>query len=676
MPLPLPVLDDRRWADLVEEGRSLIPLYSPGWTDHNVHDPGITLVELLAWMADMDLYRIDRVTTAHVHKFLALVGSLPWPPRAARTVVAFRSGGEIPLPAGSALEAQDLAGRWIPFRTLAPVTVVPLELRALQVGGPKGIEDLTARWRRDEEVPFLGEEPAPGAALYLGFDRPLPDAPVTLYFGLAGGCSGGEERERLEREASPTQALTSPALLSHPPTPPPGEEGDCRESSRAGAPSPGGGVGGWERVGVRAPGWGVPVPPHRTVWEIQTAPGVWWRLDPAAGEVVDETRGLTLDGRVVVHAPADMVPARVGPVKESLYYLRCLLVGGSFDAAPALSHVLVNGAAVEQAEDVEESIGAGNGEPSQRLSLSRPAVQDGKVELRVAGEAEPWEARPDFDLSGRTGSHFVLDPQQGVLTFGDGESGRRLPSGATVSASYSSTLGTGGNLPAGQKWRVPGMDLAVEGPVPVLGGAAAETLAEAMARAVESLEATERAVTLADYERLARETPGVRLARAEARANLDPALPCLRATGVVTVLIVPFLPKRRPAPSEATRRAVARHLGRRRLLGTRIVVAGPRYTEVAVRAAVRPLPGADPAALRTRIMEALDRFFDPLKWPFGRDVYRSEVLEALDGVAGVDHVLSLELIAEGGEPSCGNVCIGPLGLVAAGRHEIETGVTP
>lgn len=61
MPIPLPNLDDRRWAELVEQGRALIPLYSPEWTDHNASDPGITLMELLAFIAEMDVYRLNRI---------------------------------------------------------------------------------------------------------------------------------------------------------------------------------------------------------------------------------------------------------------------------------------------------------------------------------------------------------------------------------------------------------------------------------------------------------------------------------------------------------------------------------------------------------------------------------------------------------------------------------------
>jgi len=53
MPLPDPQLDDRRFQDLVNEAKSLIPRYCPEWTDHNVSDPGVTLIELFAWMTDV-----------------------------------------------------------------------------------------------------------------------------------------------------------------------------------------------------------------------------------------------------------------------------------------------------------------------------------------------------------------------------------------------------------------------------------------------------------------------------------------------------------------------------------------------------------------------------------------------------------------------------------------------
>src|SRR5689334_23906965 len=90
MPLPLPNLDTRRWADLVSEGRALIPRYAPGWTDHNVHDPGIMLAELLAAVTERDVYRANRVPPRHRLKFLRLLGYPPRSPVAAAGYLAFR----------------------------------------------------------------------------------------------------------------------------------------------------------------------------------------------------------------------------------------------------------------------------------------------------------------------------------------------------------------------------------------------------------------------------------------------------------------------------------------------------------------------------------------------------------------------------------------------------------
>jgi len=82
MPLQLPNLDDRRYADLAAEARRLIPVHDPDWTDHNPSDPGITLLELFAYLTETLLYRLDRVTVENKRKFLKLLNGPDWLPGA------------------------------------------------------------------------------------------------------------------------------------------------------------------------------------------------------------------------------------------------------------------------------------------------------------------------------------------------------------------------------------------------------------------------------------------------------------------------------------------------------------------------------------------------------------------------------------------------------------------
>ncbi len=76
MPLQLPNLDDRTFDDLVQEAISLIPAYAPEWTNHNPTDPGITLIELFAYLSEMLIYRLNRVTNANRQAFLNLIVGL------------------------------------------------------------------------------------------------------------------------------------------------------------------------------------------------------------------------------------------------------------------------------------------------------------------------------------------------------------------------------------------------------------------------------------------------------------------------------------------------------------------------------------------------------------------------------------------------------------------------
>src|SRR3954465_10405956 len=102
MPLPTPQLDDRRFQDIVDQAKSLIPQYCPEWTDHNVSDPGVALVELFAWMTDLLLYRVNQVPDKMYTAFLEMIGVRLEPPRAARAPITFylsaAQPGEVKIP--------------------------------------------------------------------------------------------------------------------------------------------------------------------------------------------------------------------------------------------------------------------------------------------------------------------------------------------------------------------------------------------------------------------------------------------------------------------------------------------------------------------------------------------------------------------------------------------------
>jgi hypothetical protein len=80
MPITLSVLDNRKWDDLVAEGRSMIPQWAAEWTNHNPSDPGITLMELFAYFCEILIYRIDRISDANILAFLRLINGHDWRP--------------------------------------------------------------------------------------------------------------------------------------------------------------------------------------------------------------------------------------------------------------------------------------------------------------------------------------------------------------------------------------------------------------------------------------------------------------------------------------------------------------------------------------------------------------------------------------------------------------------
>ena len=711
MPLPLSNLDDRRWADLVEEGRAMIPRHARSWTDHNVHDPGITLISCFAWLAEMNIYRLNQVPERHRRNFLALMGFIPQYPQPAQTMLAFSLGpgtARFDLPAEALFESTNGSIESVPFRTLQDLAVVDARLVAVQVKADIG---LCRQWRvyqpGDSFYPF-GSDPEPGASFYLAFDKALlPGESVSLGFCLMGDNGSFAERYRIFEEARKRATV-------------------CRR------PRPGAICNGAETTREQKM---VPklLEYHsaRLAWEYYATQegGRWLPLSPENREVRDDTRSLTLSGTVRLTVPTPMESTPWGNISEPLYYLRCRLAEGQFDAAPQFAGISINAVTAEQtspawqqftiapdatvtgsapvsgthvrltldldpagiitALDVSDEVegptvpilgysppdadrerpglltvamvclGVGDGSPNQQASLPHAPVFAESVALYTLENSlegkiwRVWTRREDLDASRRTDYHYTLNATTGEIITGTGERGCVLPPGALVLVSYDVTRAEQGNVPADAVTQLvdtpvnPVLPAAlpevhVTNTMPATGGTGAENLVHATGRAVETLWAHERlqslseqfdrptldeipgnavrvvcppsrALSTLDIERLALAVPGTQVRRARAWSSLHPGYPCLKAEGVVTLIIVPELPRRRPQPSKGLLAQIRRYLELRRMVTTRIEVVGPYYLEVSVYALVRGCPGSDPDRLSAAVKEVVERFLDPLQ---------------------------------------------------------------
>ncbi|MCG8364043.1 MAG: putative baseplate assembly protein [Pseudanabaenales cyanobacterium] len=342
-----------------------------------------------------------------------------------------------------------------------------------------------------------------------------------------------------------------------------------------------------------------------------------------------------------------------------------------------------------------------NGLPNQTFSLKPFPIVAKTFQLQVKEKINSnncwrdWIRVDDFDASHPEDPHYVLDPQQGELWFGDGVNGD-IPPASDDGDEYNIRViacqlvqGGQGNVEANTIQQIynPAYGLldpefvTVENRCAAVGGTAHESLEQGQRRARKELKRIERAVTSEDFEQLALATPGLRVARAQVFLPPEPAL-----SSQVKVVVVPYSETPKPTqPSSGFLQAIHQHLDKHRLITTQVEVIPPSFVEVRVKAVVRIWPEFNPDESRQQIEHFLTQYFlNPLTggrerkgWPFGRTVYRSEVYQAIENsTAAMDCVENLELQVGDAEEEievdrAGNIPIPPHSLIYSTRHQIE-----
>jgi hypothetical protein len=630
-------LDDQTLEEIMDFVLGRLPWLCPAWTDYNAHDPGITILELIAWYKEMQQFHVNTVTDGLRRKILKLAGILPGPSRAARCFIEMPPGA----PARPALSRLSTA-EGISVELLEAAQAGP-ELAAVYLewaGGFADVGDLLGQ--PDISVaPFCQDGAA--AELLLGFRGGA--GRLRLWFEVEdknpvrrnpfppnGGLAPRQVQWSFEPlgPAAPvldeTHGLSQSGFveLDLPPEWPPTSVKDGGEALR------------FLRLRLTDPGCEEQV----RLKAVRTG-----RYQAAQQQTLSRVEALTLE-----QGPA--VP------------LGGLLLADAWDLfaflreEAGLRHVqLQQGPEGLWAADTQGAAQDGRpnffvvtADPARGLVFDADGLPNMTVRLPIGegrvlpeplglicdtlygdGQVRPAFWRPVEDLAacGPRDRVFQLDAEKALLLFGDGEHGAIVPrgEGAILLAPCVISLCEGGNIPEGHLFFEE--DGLAAANTPGQGGRAAETTGEAGRALLARLENPWKCVSLGDYERAALATPGLRVAAAKAVANYDPQEPTGNSSiPVVTVVVIPYSGEARPMPDTRFLDAVRARLDALRPVCTKVKAVAPRYVPLGVSAQIR-----GSLQLRPALRQAAADYLSGCG--IGSPVIRGDLLAALMRVEGV-----------------------------------------
>lgn len=607
---PPPELDEPEISYLAKDYASFrrlmldrLSAVAPGWRERNPADLGIALVELLAYVGDQLSYYQDAVATEaylgtarqriSVRRHARLVDYVLHEGTNARAWVVFTAGA-----GGDGLEIP--SGTPLVSGGAGPAVLRPEELdRELAAGAVvfETLHGLTLRLAHDEIRFYTWSDrecclPAGATAATLAGELPdLAPGALLLFEEVLGPKTGSEADKdprrrhvvRLTRVERGTDPLNDQAVV------------DVEWDAADGLPFP---------LCLSA------------VTDDEHGSRLVEAVSVARGNVVLADHGVTVPeealGTVPEKGPFRPVLAR-GPVTWAAP------VPAGFATAPAAR---LTGASPRDA---------------------RPAVR-----LRIPATGEVWTARRDLLASDRFAADFVLEVEEdgrSWVRFGDDVDGKAPAVGTAFTATYRVGNGTAGNVGAGVLRRVvlgtPVEGLEVSNPLPASGGLDPEDLEEARQYAPQELRTQQRAVTEADYARVAERHPEVQRAAAT-----------FRWTGSwITVFLTVDRIGGRPVDA-AFESELRRHMESFRMAGHDLEIDAPRFAPLDLALHVCVAAGHFRSHVKTALLERLGRgvltgpgfqgktrgFFHPDEWTFGQPVWLSRLYAAAAEVEGVESV--------------------------------------
>jgi hypothetical protein len=701
MPLTSLQLDDRRYEELRDEALSRIPIHNPEWTNFNESDPGVTLVELFAFLTENLLYRVNQIPRRNQLKFLSMLGIPLNPAKSAQGIVAFAKANGGPDAITLTTGSEVMSGQ-ISFRLTTGLDVLPIEADVYYKKRLTSTGDVAAYYKQ-LYASFLGQSASVEPQLYeaiplssasaSGVDVSGDSVDSSLWIALlrrsidapaAGQTNAGALtaiRDAIEKKTLSigiVPILTSSEEVMRHLMPGRAEEEQATASVSLSIAT--------NELGLnRQPqyrllkSFGVPALPATVEVDLPDASqlNLWEDLDP-------------------LEAGADRFPPSLDDTEKSNRLITWLRMEWPKSVKARIKWVGVNAAMISQrTKVVNEQLPSGSGKPDQKLTLANASVVQGSLSLSVtppgASQAEAWVEIDDLlgagpevpvpnellppnsvQVSHANSKVFAVDYEAGEVRFGDGMHGARPPYGALMRVSYEYGVGRKGNVSAGSINSCPALPagFTVKNPVGTWGGSDAESAEDGENHVAEFLRHRDRLVSAEDFKSIARRTPGADIGRVDVLPAYNPALSgnlAGMAAGAVTLMVIPKYDSTQPdapSPDQPFLDAICSYLNPRRLVTTEIFLRGPTYKKIWVSVGISAKAGASSAEVREAVAQALKEALSPLPvpdnllssegWPLGKAVVDLELVGVVNRVPGVVSVKSL-VVAQDDSPASSRI---------------------
>lgn len=598
-----PNLFQRRFQDLMEIGRARIPALAPEWTDHNAHDPGITLMELLAWVAEAQLYSLSHVRRDERTAFASLLGISPAGTRSATGVIwsdrqdpnspaaIFHKSGVIPEDAPVHLSNTD-----------EPI-FTPVH-KLLWVAGT--IDKLETRSRRGRKVDHTVTNER-GTTPFLPFGERSGRREVLAMKFVCRDRAGmfGSDRQKAKGAYWPIGVRVAPAKDIAAPSK---EASEAKRSSLIATL-----VADNERVDLKI--------------------------------VSDTTQGLLTTG--VVLLDLDNV------TKAHTDFTIEFRSPGGFPRPPRVLRIEPNVIPIQQGRTISQELHIANGTPDFNFALGVPGLKFASgeepvtVEVQEATGLKTWSRCNRLCEKGPDDRCYEIDLRTDQITFGNGVNGRLPAEESQVLVTYKVSVGEGGGVARNRRWHVTGFagTFGVN-PEPIAGGAAASDFKQQRREARARSRSEHALVSSSDIQTAATSLSLLEVARAWVVEPDDRA----PRTGVVKLVVMRTRPdEKEPAEPPETPQwlaAIRRELVTRMPLGTRLVVSRPQYRDFTIQAVIEVYQGRKPESVKKAVADELKKrlaIVGPTPRQPGVSVTKRDAAAWLRGVDGVKSVVDLQL---------------------------------